>query len=138
MKIGLDVDDTIMRQPEFFSLLSRAAKEKGHEVHVVTTRPRTDFDRQRTLDDLTSGGIAYDLIYHLPKQEGEVDDCPHADLDDYQKFVWQKIRYSQENKIDIFFDDDDRLIPLFKRFAPEIQIFQVCKHDIDRSGTGLL
>ncbi|MGB3112166.1 MAG: hypothetical protein WBB84_04205, partial [Candidatus Omnitrophota bacterium] len=130
MKIGLDVDDTIMKQPEFFSLLSHAAMGKGHEVHIVTTRPDTDFDRQRTLDDLSDSDIAYDAIYHLPKQEGEVDDCPHADLDDYRKFVWQKVRYCRENGIDIFFDDDDRLIPLFKRFAPQVQVFQVCKHDI--------
>ncbi|MGB3082074.1 MAG: hypothetical protein WBB86_03685 [Candidatus Omnitrophota bacterium] len=130
MKIGLDVDDTIMRQPVFFSLLSHAAKEKGHRIHVVTTRPDTDFDRQRTLDDLNSSGVVYDTIHHLPKQEGEVDNCPHAELDDYQKFVWQKIEYCLDEGIDIFFDDDDRLIPLFKRFAPEIQVFQVCKHDI--------
>ena len=130
MKIGLDVDDTIMRQPVFFSLLSHAAEEKGHEVHVVTTRPRTDFDFHRTLDDLKSANIAYDTTYHLPKQEGQVDNCPHEDLDDYQKFIWQKIKYCRDEGIDIFFDDDDRLIPLFKRFAPEIQVFQVCKHDI--------
>ena len=130
MKIGLDVDDTIMRQPSFFSLLSHAAREKAHRVHIVTTRPRTDFDKQRTLDDLKTNDISYDCIYHLPKQEGEVDNCPHVELDDYQKFVWQKIKYCLDENIDIFFDDDDRLIPLFKRFAPDVQVFQVCKHDI--------
>lgn len=130
MKIGLDVDDTIMRQPEFFSFLSRAAKEKGHEVHIVTTRPRTGGDKQRTLDDLASSDVVYDKIYHLPKQEGEVDDCPHKELDDYHKFVWQKVRYCREQGLDIFFDDDDRLIEVFKKYAPEIQVFQVCKHDI--------
>jgi hypothetical protein len=130
MKIGLDVDDTIMRQPEFFSLLSHAAKEKGHQVHIVTTRPRTDFDKERTLDDLASSNVVYNVIYHLPKQEGEVEDCPHEELDDYHKFVWQKVRYCQEQGLDIFFDDDDRLIEVFKKYAPEIQVFQVCKHDI--------
>ncbi len=130
MKIGLDVDDTIMRQPELFSLLSHAAKEKGWEVHIVTTRPDTEPDRQRTLQDLLSSDISYNNIYHLPKQLGEVQDCPYEDLDEYHKFVWQKVRYCQESGIDIYFDDDDRVIELFKVFAPEIQVFKVCKHDI--------
>ncbi|MEA3489487.1 MAG: hypothetical protein U9R44_03975 [Candidatus Omnitrophota bacterium] len=130
MKVGIDVDDTILRTPELFSVLSRALKDNGHEVYIVTTRPRTGLDRKRTLDDLSRCDVVYDVIYHLPKQEGEVDDCPHEGLDDYQKFVWQKVRYCREKGIDIFFDDDSRLIEVFKRYAPEIQVFHVCKHDI--------
>ena len=130
MKLGLDVDDTIMRQPELFSLLSNAVGEAGWEIHIVTTRPDTEFDRNRTLDDLSSNMIRYDTIHHLPKQMGEDIDCPHAELDDYQRFVWQKVRYCKEESIDIFFDDDERVVELFKRFTPGIQVFHVCKHDI--------
>jgi hypothetical protein len=130
MKIGLDVDDTIMRQPEFFSILSNAVKKEGWKVHVVTTRPDRDADRERTLKDLSACKIAYDVIYHLPKQEGEVEDCPHGELDDYEKFVWQKVRYCKENGVGMFFDDDEHVVEIFKRYAPDIQVFRVCKHDI--------
>ncbi len=130
MKIGLDVDDTIMRAPELFSLLSKAASEAGWQIHVITTRPDTESDRQRTIDDLEKEKISYHTAYHLPKQEGEVEDCPYEDLDSYHKFVWQKVRYCQEEGIDIYFDDDERVVELFKIFAPKIQIFRVCKHDI--------
>lgn len=128
MKIGLDVDYTIMSHPDLFSLLSRAATDNGWEVHIVTTRPDTEFDRSRTLVDLSTCGIAYDKVHHLPKQEGEVTDCPHEDLNDYEKFVWQKIRYSLENTLDYFFDDDEAVVRMFKRFAPGVQVFQVCRH----------
>ena len=128
MKIGLDVDYTIMSHPNFFSLLSRSVRENGWEVHIVTTRPDRDFDRERTLVDLTTCDISYDKIHHLPRQEGEVDDCPHEELDEYEKFVWQKVRYSLQETIDYFFDDDEVVVRMFKKFAPMVQVFQVCRH----------
>lgn len=128
MKIGLDVDYTIMSHPDFFSMLSGSAREKGWEIHIVTTRPDTEFDRGRTLVDMSECNISYDTIHHLPKQEGEVEECPHEELDGYEKFVWQKVKYSLENNLDYFFDDDVTVVRMFKKFAPMIQVFQVCRH----------
>ena len=129
MKIGLDMDYTIMSHPGIFSLLSNAARDNGWEVHIVTTRPDTEFDRSRTLVDLKNSKVVYDHIHHLAKQEGEVDDCPHEGLSDYEKFVWQKAKYAKEAGLDYIFDDDPVVVEMFKRYAPEIQVMHVCRHN---------
>ena len=39
MKIGVDLDATITAYPEFFSVLTKAMAQAGHEIHIITNRP---------------------------------------------------------------------------------------------------
>ena len=42
MKVALDIDDTITRCPDFFAFLSKALKDAGHHVYVVSYRADRD------------------------------------------------------------------------------------------------
>ena len=55
MIIGLDIDDTITRHPEFFSFLSGALIQAGHQVIIITFRE----DRPATEAYLSQCNIAY-------------------------------------------------------------------------------
>jgi len=61
MKIGIDVDGTMDEAPWLYSLLTRALREAGHEVHVITYRD----DREKVIEQLREWGISYDGL-HLP------------------------------------------------------------------------
>ena len=47
--------------------------------------------------------------------------CPHGDLDWQNQYLWQKVAYAKAAGVTEH-HDDDRVIPLFKRFAPEIRM----------------
>ena len=66
MNVGLDIDDTITRHPEFFALLSAALKAQGHEVVIITFRE----SGAETTADLESWGIVYDrLVTYDPRTQ---------------------------------------------------------------------
>ncbi len=37
MRIGLDIDDAITRDPEFFAPISGLLTDAGHDVFIITT-----------------------------------------------------------------------------------------------------
>ena len=125
MNICFDVDGTITEYPEFFSLLSRAVKGSGGKVYVVTSRTRTPETMEATRKELNELGIMYDHLFMLPDQAEADRICPFNNLDWYQRFIFQKTIYCKANHVDVFFDDENKVIDLFKRFLPEIQVFQV-------------
>lgn len=43
--------------------------------------------------------------------------CPHPNLDRYQRYLWQKVEICLREKIDVVFEDDEKVIDLFRRFA---------------------
>ena len=52
MKIGLDIDGTISRNPEFFAELTRCTYAEGGAVVVITSRLDTGYTRIITEDEL--------------------------------------------------------------------------------------
>lgn len=125
MNLGLDIDDTITKFPERFSRLSIEVKNLGGSVHIVSSRSDEDFVRTETKKELEKLGIQYDKLYLLPAMSIAEKICPHKELDWYQKYLWMKVKYCKENGIDNFYDDDEKVIALFKRYAPEIEVFKV-------------
>jgi len=125
MNVCLDVDNTITENPKFFSLLSHAVKDSGGRVHIVTSRTRTPKTMDATRKELSEIGIAYDHLFMLHDQAEADRICPFNDLDWYQRFIFQKTVYCRSNHIDVYFDDEEKVIDLFRRFLPEIQVFQV-------------
>lgn len=124
LRVGLDVDNTITAYPEFFSLLSRAVKGSGGHVFVVTSRTRTPETIEATKEELNDLGIVYDHLYILHDQKEADRICPF-DLDWYQRFIFQKTVYCKANRVSIYFDDEQKVIDLFRQFLPEVQVFQV-------------
>ncbi len=126
MNIALDIDDTITKIPPFFCLLARSIRRAGGKVYVLTTRSDEEFVRKHTREELASYGLEYDGLFIIPNSgsRGQLP-CPHTDLDWYQKYLWQKVKLCLDRDVHIVFDDDAKVVGLFKRFAPGIQVFHV-------------
>ena len=123
INLGQDVDGTITAAPAFFALLSRAVRDAGGQVHVVTSRSDSIEGRVACKAELRRLGIEHDRLHMLPDAEAAGRCCPHRELDWYQKYVWQKVQYCLDNEIDVFFDDEQKVVDLFGRFAPGVQVF---------------
>jgi hypothetical protein len=80
---------------------------------------------EATKKELNSIGIMYDHLYMLPSQKEAEEMCPFRELDWYEQYIFQKTVYCKANRVDVYFDDEEKAIRLFKRFLPEIQVFQV-------------
>ena len=90
MNIGLDIDDTITMNPEFFSFISKALIDGGHKVIIITFR----YDRLATKRFLEDLGIQYTAL---------VTSKIHTDIyDDINKW---KGEVCERYKVDVFFED---------------------------------
>ena len=136
INLGLDIDNTITEQPEFFRFLSKCVREHGGKVYIVSSRTNDKEVLEGTKEDLEELGIVWDEIYLLPKMDVAKKNCPHGELNDSQKYNWQKVGYCKEMGIDVFFDDDDQVIFLFTRYAPEIKVSKICRASNVRSPFG--
>jgi len=109
MVIGLDIDGTITRHPAFFAFLSRALRQAGHDVVVITFRQ----DRASSESDLAQWGIAYSrlVIWSLGA---------HTDM-----LRW-KGDVCRELGVEVLFEDDPQVLC---QVAPEIVSMMVVNHD---------
>jgi len=123
--VALDIDGTITRLPEFFAILSRAVRADGGKVHVITSRSNTDQVRRETLRELKSYGLEFDELFVIPDAPGERMPCPHDERDHYQQYLWQKVAACMDNGVDVVFEDDGKVVDLFRRFAPGIAVFHL-------------
>ena len=122
--LGLDVDDTITAAPEFFALLTKAVRQAGGRVCIVTRRGNLPEVVEATRVELEDYGIEFDEINCIPDKKDEYISCPHEDLDWYEKYLWQKVAICEARNVDVLFDDDPKVVRLFERYAPGIQVFQ--------------
>ena len=74
--------------------------------------------------ELEDYGIEFDEIDIIPDKKDEYISCPHEDLDWYQRYLWQKVAICEAMNVDVLFDDDPKVVRLFARYAPGIQLFQ--------------
>ena len=125
INIALDIDGTITRLPDFFVLLSRSIRANGGKVFVVTSRTNSRDVEVQTRRELQNYGIAFDELTIIPDAAGDRLPCPHGDLDWYGKYLWQKIAVCLDREVSIIFEDDEKVVALFKRFAPDVQVFQL-------------
>lgn len=123
MNLALDIDDTITAAPELFAALAAAPGVK--KVLIVSSRGNSEESRRLTLAELESYGIRHHGLYLLDDGPEARNRCPHLDLDWYQRYLWQKVEICLREKIDVVFEDDEKVIDLFRRFAPQIQVMQV-------------
>lgn len=90
MIVALDIDGTITRCPEFFSLLSKALKAAGHTVLVITFRGDSVDDIATELEGL---GIVFSELVTAPMTLFMRD------------FVTWKASVCAERNVDILFED---------------------------------
>ena len=120
LRLGLDIDETITAAPELFAEITRTCRLNGGHVHIVTSR--SAFGRNETVDELCEYGVQFDALFFLPEMSRANSDCPHKELDWFQRYLWQKVAYAKQNALMHFVDDDPKVISLFGQFAPEIVI----------------
>ena len=124
--LGLDIDCTITACPRLFSLMTEAVKQNGGQVHIISGRTDDPEVMRITREELVSWKIRFDAVHLLPDNLQAERTCPHQELDWYQKYLWQKVDYCQRNGIAVVFDDDQKVIDLFLKYAPEIKVFKSC------------
>jgi hypothetical protein len=112
----------ITSSPEFFSVLSKKLIEEGRQVYIVSSRSDQQEARIATLSELRALGIAFTELYLLPSIGIANQRCPYEALDWYQKYLWQKVDFCKTHNIVEFFEDDEKVVDLFRQFAPEIKI----------------
>lgn len=91
MNIGLDIDDTITRHPEFFAFLSQSLRAAGHRVIIITFRD----DPRSTADDLAAMGIVYDELITVTAEL-----CQTHGVDEW------KAAMCRQHGVEVFFEDD--------------------------------
>lgn len=95
MIIALDIEDTITRRPEFFATITKALRNDGHRIIIITFR----LDRAATTDDLERWAIHYDELVTC-----SLDEHLEHDLE-----AW-KGRVCRERGVDIFFEDNPAVL----------------------------
>jgi hypothetical protein len=125
MIIGIDIDDTITAMPAFFKELTRSMNKNGHKVHIITSRTDIEEACRETIKELNKLGMVYDYLYFLPPYSVAKGTCPHNELDWHQKYLWQKVDYCLKNGISEYYDDDIKVIGLFRQYASEIKVSQI-------------
>ena len=87
LKIGIDIDNTINESSNtiaLFSLITNALRDKV-EIHIITSREKSEGSKKETMAELDEYGIYYDEL----------------------KITSDKYNYIINNGINIFIDDTD-------------------------------
>ncbi len=127
MIIAIDIDDTLTVNPYFFSMLSRAVIKDGGRVIIISSRPNISETIRLTIQQLNEYGMKYSKLVLIDGPDVAKATCSHGELDWWEKYLWQKVNICQKEKVEIVFEDDEKVIELFKKIAPEIQVFRVIK-----------
>jgi hypothetical protein len=92
--IALDIDDTITLHPAFFAAMSRAMRDAGHGIVVITLRE----SEQSARDDLEAMGIVFDRIV-----------CATPEAIAEHGYAW-KASVCRALGVDVFFEDSPRIL----------------------------
>lgn len=106
MIVGFDIDGTITMHTQFFSFLTHALVEGGHEVVIITTRD----ERGPTEQDLDEWSIAYtELVV--------ADYADNPNLDEW------KAKICSDKGIEIYFEDDADVLNLLDERIVKLKPF---------------
>ena len=123
-RLGLDIDDTITAHPRAFAAMTQEATDRRVPVVIITSR--SESGRPETVMQLQELGIRYQQLHFLPAMSVAEQQCPHTELDWYQRYLWFKVHYAQREGVSHFYDDDAKVEALFQRYAPGIVFHRVC------------
>jgi len=118
LRLGLDIDGTITADPKLFAEISTYCRKHGGQVHIVTSR--SEAGRRETVLELQGYGIQFDRMQFIDEMSRANDNCPHKELNWYQRYLWQKVAYAKQHGLMHFVDDDPKVLSLFASYAPGI------------------
>src|ERR1035437_1063053 len=104
LRHGLDIDGTITAAPKLFAEISTHCREHDGQVHIVTSR--SEAGRKETIEELHGYGVTFDAIHFIGEMSRANDDCPHKELDWFQRYLWQKVAYAKQQGLVHFVDDE--------------------------------
>ncbi len=125
MIIAIDIDDTITAMPKFFAILSRAVIRDRGKVIIVSSRTKSDEVLQSTEKELKEYGIVHSKLVLIDGLDTAAAVCPCQELDWWNKYLWQKVAVCQREGVEVVAEDDEKVIALFRKYAPEIKILRV-------------
>lgn len=129
--VGIDIDGTITLDPAFFSAFTHDCRQSGIVIHIVSARPPDS--RAETEAELLELEILYDELHLLPPIEEAITLCPHSEIEWFHRHFWMKIDYSIRKGLSHFVDDNERVLQLFRTYAPEIIVFQASEYPLLQS-----
>ena len=124
--IGIDIDGTITLDPTFYASFTCECLKRNIVVHVVSARPRES--RAETEAELHELNIVFDVLHLLPSMEEAITLCPHSEIDLFDRHSWMKIDYAVRQGLSLFVDDNERVVRLFRSYAPHITIIEAAKY----------
>jgi len=89
MRVGIDIDGTITKLPEFYSILTKGLLLSGHEVHIISYRKLDLYPYTR--QQLKTWGIQYTYL----RLSDQTTPAPE----------W-KAKIVKENELNLFIDND--------------------------------
>lgn len=116
MIVAFDIDDTITRHPEFFAFLSGRLLEAGHKVVIITFRE----NRKSTRTLLDSLGVAFTTLVTSSLEAH----LAHG-VDEWKAAV------CREYAVDLFFEDDPRVIRHVSEPTVCMMPIDKASHDLD-------
>ena len=132
--VGLDIDGTITLDPAFYSAFTADCRRNDIVVHIVSARPPES--RAETEAELREQDIAFDELYLLPSMEEAIALCPNNEIEWFDRHSWMKVDYSVRNGLSHFVDDNERVLRLFRTYAPEITIIDAVAYPLLRGLIG--
>lgn len=114
MKIGIDYNKVINRNPEYWSKFTKDMKKLKHKIYIITGMSLDSHLMER----LNTYDIKYDRIfsitdYHFASQTDMVFDGGLPYMDD-EKWDRTKADYCKREKIDVHYDDSEIYGKYFK------------------------
>jgi len=127
MIIAIDIDDTITAMPKFFAILSKAVLRERGKVIIISSRMNTPEVVQETGRELKEYGLVYSRLVMIEGKDTAAVTCPHDELDWWNKYLWQKKDVCQREGVEVVIEDDEKVVELFRKYAPEIRVLRVVK-----------
>lgn len=120
--IGIDIDGTITLDPTFYSAFTCDCKRRNILVHIVSARPPES--RAETEAELRELDIVFDELHLLPPMEEAITLCPYSEIEWFDRHAWMKIDYAVRKGLSHFVDDNERVLRLFRAYAPQITLVE--------------
>lgn len=118
MKIGIDFDNTITTDPDFFSRLVRLLG-KGNEIYVISSYER-------------GTPVSYDQAYSGKEERLRQWGIPHKKLDLVTEPIPEnKVKLCNKYGIDLMIDDDIRNVSAINRDCPKTVCLQYVNGEME-------
>ncbi len=121
MNIGIDIDATITKYPEFFMELGRIFRKSGHKVYIITGLGDSGLQRRMEKYTWFDDHSWYDTITTTAKYNAEEKALIGKVFDNEEIVGRYKQRICKELDIDVMFDDKAHV----HRCFGDIPIFEV-------------